>query len=389
MNILFVNNFNNLFEKADCGASQRSMCMLRALAKVGHVDVLSFVDNTISNIPNVDVVYSNYINPSLPIGGRFNKFLNLFAAHRPYSIYPIQPDKKKIIDDFVVQKQYDIIVVRYVRYAVECGLLNYSDRLVIDVDDDQKQVILMAYDKIRTLRNKWYNLLYANTIDKMVRNITANIVHAYYSSPISTYPNASFLPNISAYQVDDICEHKKSYNHRIIMVGRYDYYPNAEGLEFFVSQIMPKIKERIPDIELHVVGKILNDKLEEFLQRQDNVILCGYVEDLITKYNECSCAIVPIYYGSGTSVKMVEAMSLGCPTIATPCGARGLHTAFIPNVDYVLANSNEEFIDGVIRVITDIDYSSKMASNAIVKVKRYYSPSVFEETIIRTIQHAK
>jgi len=64
MNILFVNNQYNLFTKADCGASQRSMCVIHALAQIGHVDVISFVDETISNESNVDVIYSKEIGMS-------------------------------------------------------------------------------------------------------------------------------------------------------------------------------------------------------------------------------------------------------------------------------------------------------------------------------------
>lgn len=385
MNILFVNNFNNLFEKADCGASQRSMCMLRALSQVGHVDVLSFVSDTVSNIPNVDVIYSKYIDSVPTQENRFSKFYRLFYANQPHKIYPINSEKKEIVVKTLSNGNYDLIVVRYIRYAVECGLLDYSDKLIIDIDDDQKQVVLMAFDKIKTLRNKLYNILYANTIDKLVKRIAKKVAHVYYSSPISHYPNSSFLPNISAYQsaIDTIGQNIDS--RKILMVGRYDYYPNSEGLEHFINHIYPNIRSRINDAELHVVGKIFNEDLEKLCHQTEGVVVCGYVDDLVAKYAECGCAIVPIYYGSGTSVKLVEAMSLGCPTVSTKCGARGLHPDFLPNQDYMLANSDEAFANAVIRLLNDHALNNTISMNALSKTKSYYSTEAFNSIIHRSL----
>ena len=79
MEFLFINNYFNLFGNADSGASQRSMCMIRALAKIGHVDIISFVEGTVSNEANVDVIYSKYIGKADNNNGRIARFIRLFC----------------------------------------------------------------------------------------------------------------------------------------------------------------------------------------------------------------------------------------------------------------------------------------------------------------------
>ena len=80
MNILFVNNFFPIFAQSNCGASQRSMRLVKALARFGHVDVISFAGKTTSNIENVDVLFSDEVYESIESNGRIEKFTKLFKG---------------------------------------------------------------------------------------------------------------------------------------------------------------------------------------------------------------------------------------------------------------------------------------------------------------------
>lgn len=380
MNILFVNNFYNLFAKADCGASQRSMCIIQALSKIGQVDVISFVDDTISTVDNVDVIYSKYVDMAPQKGGRFDKFLKLFSYHKPYSIYPENKIKSNVIKQFVTQKHYDYIVTRYVHFACDCGLLKYADKLIVDIDDDPKEVVLMTLDKVKTLRNKIFTRLYAYTIDKVTRHIISTIHSAFYSTPSQHYKNAYFLPNISAYQkpLQSIDFTQEIRN--ILIVGRYAYLPNAEGLKHFVQNVFPLIKKEVPNAILNVVGRISDDELYKLCSIED-VKLLGFVENLEDVYAKSHCVVVPLYRGTGTSVKLVESMSLGRAVVSTPCGCRGLHTDFLPNKAYFLAYNDEQFAEYVVTLLTTPSANEEIRNNALVQINKHYSTNIFESTI--------
>lgn len=385
MNILFVNNFYNLFAKADCGASQRSMCLIRALAKIGHVDVVSFVDETVSDEPNVDVVFSEIVEKEAHTENRLDKFFKLFCKRNPYAVYPINIQKSKIIDSFVANKKYDYIVIRYLYYACECGLLKYANQLILDIDDDPKEVVLMSLDKTKTWRNKQYNRLFANTVNRITRYVLEKVFRGFYSSPNKVYPNAVFLPNVSSFCVSSLDVDLPKNPHKLLVVGKYSYYPNVEGLERFIISVFPMIRKQIQDAELDVVGKMNDGELRSLCESTAGVNLRGFVEDIKNAYAGCGCVIVPLYKGTGTSVKLVEALACGKAVVTTPVGMRGLHPDFQEGVDYLLADSDEEFAHYVVRLLTDVEMNEKMVRSAFGKTRLHYSEEAFSEIVSSTL----
>lgn len=389
MNILFVHDDhdNNLFAKADCGASQRSTCMIRALSRKGHVDVISFVDDTVSNLPSVDVVFSGHIDGELydsgrMCGGRLANIIKLFDRN-PYAFYPENKEKSAVVDGFVANRNYDLIVVHFFYQACDCGLLKYADHLVVDIDDDPKVKVLMLQDKLRTWRNRAYHRLYANKVESVVKNTMKNVYKSFYSSPDQPFPNAVLLPNISAYSANMEAV-SVPHTKRILVVGLYKYYPNAEGLRRFVSCVFPLVRKQIADAELDVVGR-MDDELKAFCMSVEGVNVCGWVEDLIEAYKKCDCVIVPIFRGAGTAVKLVEAMTLGRAVVTTPVGKRGLHPDFQEGVDYLSANTDAEFAHNVIRLLTDEGLNRRISQSALKKALLYYSEEAFDKTISATL----
>lgn len=389
MNILFVNNYFPLFANANSGASVRSMRIIKALAKIGNVDVISFVDNEVSNISNVEIVYSNEIGMASIKGNRMNKLFKLFKWTNPYAIYPENKEKSKIIDEIVKQKKYDFIVTRYIHFACDCGLLKYSDRLAIDVDDDPMQAVLMSIPKLGTITNKLYQWFYAHTIDATCRRIICSIRCAFYSTPDMNYVNACFLPNISIFQEPLPVPVFENQTPTVMMVGWFKYYPNIEGLLHFLNKIFPKIKKELPQVTLNIVGKVENEPLRKLCKETEGVNLLGFVENLREQYLRCQCVIVPLYEGTGTSVKLIEAMSLRRSVVATHCGARGLNPAFKTNEDYYLAESDNDFAQKVIYLLTHHSHNIEMANSALKKTQKYYSEAMFNQIIINTLNSSK
>lgn len=387
MKILFVNNFYNLFAKADCGASQRSMCMIRALAKVGNVDVVSFVDETVSDIPNVDVIYSNNMDVQKHHYSIVEKIGRFFCWWKPEWHYPMDKQKSDIIDKYVAQKQYDLIVTRYLKYACECGLLKYADKLLLDFDDDLRDTVLMEVANTKSVFKRLKGRVYAQTIGRLSTYVSRHIKHAFYSAPHRSLPNADFLPNISAY-TEQIAEVDFRLTKPVtLLVGNFRYYPNEYGLLRFVRDIFPLIKSQIADSEVHVIGNIpdyMMERLKPFLV--EGVKLFGFVQNLTDAYKESRCVVVPIWHGTGTSVKLVEAMALNRAVVTTTMGVRGLHEAFLPDEDYLLADDDKLIAEKVVRLLKDESLSKQLSKSALAKIQMYYSTERFDEIIKNAIK---
>ena len=361
------------------------MRLIKALANIGHVDVVSFVDNTVSNVPDVSVIYSRRVDSIPIIRSRSEHLRVLFQFHNPYTIYHPLQEKEKILDRIISCHEYDLIVIRYIYYACECGVLKYAKKLIIDIDDDPKQVALMSLNKNECLIKRIYWRLYANAIDRMSRYVMRMVKGAFYSTPNMNYENACLLPNISIFQrslpppvFDDKCR-------TILIVGWFKYTPNKEGLHHFITKIFPQIKSSVPNAVLNVVGKIEDDNLIKLCQITDGVNMKGFVDNLEDLYSNCNCVVVPIYKGTGTSVKLVEAMSLGRAVVSSPCGARGLNSAFVANKDFYLAESDSEFACKVVYLLTHPKENIAMAKEAYGKIRLYYSEEKFNSVVLSEI----
>jgi glycosyltransferase involved in cell wall biosynthesis len=129
---------------------------------------------------------------------------------------------------------------------------------------------------------------------------------------------------------------------RILFVGSVDYGPNYSGIGWFLDDVLPRLRDRVP-VTLDVVGS-----RRRALPAIDGVAYHGQVPSVEPFYERAHVAIVPIRFGSGTRLKVVEALALGRPVVATTIGAEGL--PLTPGVDYLAADDAGAFADALKRV---------------------------------------
>ena len=107
---------------------------------------------------------------------------------------------------------------------------------------------------------------------------------------------------------------------RLLFVGSVSYRPNQQGLEWFIGEVLPRLRDAGMDVELEIVGAPGRSSLPAVPE----VRVRGVVADLKPFYERAHATIVPVLYGSGTRLKVVEAMAYGRPVVATSIGAEGL-----------------------------------------------------------------
>jgi len=110
---------------------------------------------------------------------------------------------------------------------------------------------------------------------------------------------------------------------RLIMTGKMSYHANVTMAVEFVTNILPRVAERHPDVELWIVGK---DPAREVshLARAGRVHVTGTVPDVRPYLRTAAVAVAPLSYGAGVQNKVLEAMASGTPTVISDIAARGL-----------------------------------------------------------------
>jgi glycosyltransferase involved in cell wall biosynthesis len=110
---------------------------------------------------------------------------------------------------------------------------------------------------------------------------------------------------------------------RLVMTGKMSYHANVTMAVEFVTNILPRVAEQHPDVELWIVGK---DPAREVrrLARPGRVHVTGTVPDVRPYLRTAAVAVAPLIYGAGVQNKVLEAMSCGTATVISDTASRGL-----------------------------------------------------------------
>jgi glycosyltransferase involved in cell wall biosynthesis len=154
-----------------------------------------------------------------------------------------------------------------------------------------------------------------------------------------------------------------------LFIGNMAYNPNADAVRHFCKYIFPRVKLLIPKFELFVIGN--NPSNEIKMLDGDSIHITGKVDDLQAFYELATLCIVPIRAGSGTRLKILEAMAFGRPVVSYPIGCEGLDV--IQNENILIAKDQNEFADMVIKLATDTTLRKTISKNARKLVEDKFS----------------
>jgi glycosyltransferase involved in cell wall biosynthesis len=141
----------------------------------------------------------------------------------------------------------------------------------------------------------------------------------------------------------------------LLFFGAMNYYPNQDGLDYFVEQIFPRILARRPRTKLWVVGPA-PDSVKRL--QNGSIVVTGFVDRVEPYIDRAAAVVVPLRLGGGTRLKIVEAMAKGKPIISTHVGAEGIDV--VHDEHALLADEPAPFADHVERVLADGALASRL-----------------------------
>lgn len=156
----------------------------------------------------------------------------------------------------------------------------------------------------------------------------------------------------------------------ILFCGSMDVTMNIDAVTRFSKAIFSIIKEKIPQAEFWIVGRQPTLKVRD-LGRRDGVTVFGEVEDVRSYYEQASVAVAPFLYGAGTKLKVLEAMAMGIPVVATSVGCQGIEAE--PGHHLYLAETENVFAERVVKLIQDPNAHAQLATAGQKLVEERYS----------------
>jgi glycosyltransferase involved in cell wall biosynthesis len=217
----------------------------------------------------------------------------------------------------------------------------------------------LTWFKLRMYLSQLLNTFQACTVASVQERQLLMQNFSKFSNPIEVIPNCL---NMDEYK--NIEAEKKTNS--LIFAGPFKYHVNYEAMLWFVSEIFPLILERVPNAHLLITGDHANLPLPS----SENITLVGYVDDIKMPIASSSVSVAPLLSGGGTRLKILEAMALGTPVVATSKGAEGLDV--IAGKHLLLANSPAEYAECVIRLLNDENLRLHLAQKARMLVQEKY-----------------
>jgi glycosyltransferase involved in cell wall biosynthesis len=157
------------------------------------------------------------------------------------------------------------------------------------------------------------------------------------------------------------CVERDPEPHRLLFVGSLGYLPNEDAVVYFCEAVLPLLRASGVVPFVRIVGPGAGPRVVATARARE-VQVAGSVADLAPEYARATAAIVPLRAGSGTRIKILEAISHRCPVVSTSIGAEGLSLKHEEHI--LIADTPVEFAACCVRLMEDAALRSRLVENA-------------------------
>ncbi|MEO9600727.1 TIGR03087 family PEP-CTERM/XrtA system glycosyltransferase [Parasphingorhabdus sp.] len=161
-----------------------------------------------------------------------------------------------------------------------------------------------------------------------------------------------------------------SCNSLILFTGQMDYQPNVQAVESFSQEVMPEILSRFPDARFAIVGRSRTERVKQ-LDRKNGTVVVGAVDDIRSWIVAADVVVAPLRIARGIQNKVLEAMAMAKPVVASTCAAEGI--AAVNGEHFLIAQSIGDEADMVCQLLGDGERAKRLGEQAKQLIDGHYS----------------
>lgn len=376
------------------GGKIRTYNLLKIISENNKVDFMCLSDEKVDNDYRLHVekicrsvdIFNNAIK------NKFKRLMNFISLKSDKIFLNYSKDLDEKLSLMLKKNKYDIIFIDSLflyKYIIKKNIDRSNCRIILDIHNVENEILYRTMKEARGIIVKIYSLMEHYNIKRFER---FSIKDSDLSIVVSERDKKKYLEQINV-SYDKICVIENGFNCNVntsclnldsnekylLFVGSLWYRPNYDGLDWFIENVWDDMLKIYPNFKLKIIGKYRNEdkKIEK-----KNIEYLGFVDDLSSFYNNCFASIVPLFIGSGTRLKILEAFSYRCPVISTDIGCEGLDVS--NKEDILIANNKEEFIKSI-EILNNSEEQQKLVNNAYNLIKKKYDWSVIREKLKKTL----
>jgi len=364
------------------GGTLASTSLLRLLQKNGH-DLTVFVFSTdkhpfrAARIPP-DLASIDFVPVSLNTlpdirGG----FLNLFSRNSYHLQRFYDADTAYTLGELIEDRPFDLILLDGLFSAPYLPLIRRETAapIVLRTHNIEHEIWKRYSDDTASLIRRMYIRLQARRLSREEKSVLsevdailaiserdARIIRTFTPKdlPVEVLP---FAMDMSEYEWTEQLKEGQKIGH----IGAMDWLPNREGINWLKKEVWPRIREQAPKAELLLAGR----GMAASGQTGAGIKELGEAEDARAFMRGLNVFVVPLFSGSGLRIKILEAMALGIPVVATAMAAEAIDAR--NGQEIMLADRAEDFADAVLRIGRDGSLAEQIRRQARLLVERQYA----------------
>jgi glycosyltransferase involved in cell wall biosynthesis len=162
---------------------------------------------------------------------------------------------------------------------------------------------------------------------------------------------------------------RKVVENSVLWIGHMDVHTNKDAVLYFWKEIYPMLQRKYPKVKMTFVGTAPPKEIADAAKLDGQVRVTGFVDDIRPYIDEAAVVVVPIRIGSGTRLKILDAMAMGKAIVSTSIGCEGLNVN--DGKDILIADDPENFANQTIDLLKNLDKRITLEKNAIELAKTY------------------
>ncbi|HEX6707048.1 MAG TPA: glycosyltransferase [Albitalea sp.] len=380
------------------GGGQRTLHLYQALAQFCSVDVLLVSEPQFAPLETLyPQVHREFFPEAAEIHlrrspkpgpgqhGLLRRVLKMLRP--PRRSYEPSPEALQHLDAMLARKRYDFIVGRYLKETSQSGVLARAPAPVwLDVDDRDDKVLETRLHSPTTPRlyKPLLRWRLARTRE-LVEQLLERCAHIWLASDVDRqevrHRSKSVLPNVP--YLKDAGERRGTEaagTRSCIFVGTFVHRVNREGVLHFVQRCWPAIQRAVPGATFRVVGSGGWQAMQAELERHPGVQVVGAVPSMADEYRAAAFAVVPLFEGSGTKIKVLESLLFGRTLVAHAHAVRGLGE-LRHGQSLLVAQSDEDMVAHCVALFGDPQAARALAAHGREIVEREYSFDRFAQIV--------
>jgi glycosyltransferase involved in cell wall biosynthesis len=237
---------------------------------------------------------------------------------------------------------------------------------------EQRMLAVDAHARVDPERTQRRELVLVSACD-----VTATVTDAEAEVVRRLRPDADVVVLPTVHESRDGTPPPFAARRGLLFIGSFQHQPNVDAVAHLIDEVLPRVRRRIEDVELTVIGA--SPPPELVARAGAGVRFAGYVEDVTPYFDKTRVFVSPLRFGAGMKGKNGQAMALGLPLVTTMIGAEGMD--LVDGTHALIADDAGDFADCVVRLYEDAALWARLSGNARELAARRWGPEAMRERL--------